>query len=147
MAVSELHESTTDISQGRSVARPAAKTLPGATKPSAPAAVAGVVSTPRAPAATPKAALTSRAPPAVPGRGGPPPPPPPPPAAAGPPKEMYRVLYNFTGQAGEMNLVKGEEVEVKEKDENGGCYIFVNLTSIGWWMVLKNGTEGWAPSN
>lgn len=34
-----------------------------------------------------------------------------------------------------MNLVKGEEVEVKEKDSNG------------WWMVVKNGQEGWTPSN
>jgi len=32
---------------------------------------------------------------------------------------MYKALYNFAGQAGEMNLVKGEEVEVKEKDDNG----------------------------
>jgi len=32
---------------------------------------------------------------------------------------MYKALYNFTGQEGEMNLVKGEEVEVKEKDDNG----------------------------
>lgn len=32
---------------------------------------------------------------------------------------MYKALYNFSGQDGEMNLVKGEEVEVKEKDDNG----------------------------
>ena len=32
---------------------------------------------------------------------------------------MYKALYNFAGQEGEMNLVKGEEVEVKEKDDNG----------------------------
>lgn len=34
-----------------------------------------------------------------------------------------------------MNLTKGESVEVKEKDANG------------WWLVVKNGSEGWAPSN
>jgi myosin-1 len=34
-----------------------------------------------------------------------------------------------------MNLVKGDEVEVKEKDDNG------------WWMIAKDGKEGWAPSN
>lgn len=32
---------------------------------------------------------------------------------------MYKALYAFTGQEGEMNLVKGEQVEVKEKDDNG----------------------------
>jgi myosin-1 len=34
-----------------------------------------------------------------------------------------------------MNLTKGDEVEIKEKDDNG------------WWMVVKDGQEGWAPSN
>ena len=33
---------------------------------------------------------------------------------------MYKALYNFAGQNGEMNLTKGELVEVKEKDDNGG---------------------------
>jgi myosin-1 len=32
---------------------------------------------------------------------------------------MYKALYNFAGQEGEVALVKGELVEVKEKDENG----------------------------
>lgn len=114
---------------GRSVHPPAAKVLPGATKPAAPPSVAAV----SAPAAKVKAAAAARAPPSIPGRGAPPPPPPPPPS--GPPKEMYKALYNFAGQEGEMNLVKGEEVEVKEKDDNG------------WWMVVKGGQEGWAPSN
>ena len=36
---------------------------------------------------------------------------------------MYKALYNFAGQEGEMNLVKGEEVEVKEKDDNGGWVV------------------------
>nr|XP_031862426.1 myosin-1 [Kwoniella shandongensis]KAA5529498.1 myosin-1 [Kwoniella shandongensis] len=124
-------------SSSRPTTRPTAKVLPGATKPSAPAAVASFAA---APAATLKAPVAhavagaGRAPPAIPGRGAPPPPPPPPPPA-GPPKELYKALYNFAGQPGEMQLVKGETVEVKEKDDNG------------WWMVVKNGQEGWAPSN
>jgi myosin-1 len=59
---------------------------------------------------------------------------------------MYKALYNFAGQEGEMNLVKGEEVEVKQKDDNGGSAERASLT-VGWWMVFKNGQEGWAPSN
>ena len=85
--------------------RPAAVALPGAAKPSAPASIAASV------------------------------PAPPPRAAPAPSKELYKALYNFAGQAGEMNLAKGEQVEVKQKDDNG------------WWMVVKNGQEGWAPSN
>jgi myosin-1 len=50
-------------------------------------------------------------------------------------KGAVQALYAFQGQDGEMSLVKGDEVEVKEKDDNG------------WWMVVKNGQEGWAPSN
>ncbi|KAK8864643.1 myosin-1 [Kwoniella newhampshirensis] len=122
-------------SSHRPTARPATKVLPGATKPSAPAAVASITSAaaaPRAPVLS--GAGAARAPPAIPGRGAPPPPPPPPPSS-GPPKELYKTLYNFAGQPGEMQLVKGETVEVKEKDDNG------------WWMVVKNGQEGWAPSN
>jgi len=71
------------------------------------------------------------------GRAPPPPPAPPAPIAAParPAKQMYKALYNFAGQEGEVALVKGELVEVKEKDENG------------WWMVVKNGQEGWAPAN
>lgn len=105
--------------QGRSNARPAAKTLPGAAKPSAPAALAA-----QTPVSIPKPTTggAARAAPPIPGANRAPPPPPPPPAApAAPPKEMYKALYNFSGQDGEMNLVKGEEVEVKEKDDNGAC--------------------------
>jgi myosin-1 len=47
---------------------------------------------------------------------------------------IYKALYNFEGQAGEMNLTKDGQYEVKEKDDNG------------WWLVVKNGQEGWAPS-
>ena len=73
--------------------RPAAVALPGAAKPSAPAAVAAPPV--KAPAA------------------------PPPRLPATPAKETYKALYNFAGQAGEMNLTKGEHVEVKQKDDNG----------------------------
>lgn len=148
---------------GRSQHRPQARALPGATKPNAPPTLGGG-SAPAAPPAPamPKAAGTPAAPPAppMPKAGGakvpaappmpkapvaaaarhhaPPPPPPPPPPAATPPvpkKDMYKALYNFQGQEGEMDLTKGDEVEVKEKSDNG------------WWMVVKNGAEGWAPSN
>jgi myosin-1 len=38
---------------------------------------------------------------------------------------MYKALYNFAGQEGEVALVKGELVEVKQKDENGtSAYTF-----------------------
>ena len=109
--------------QGRSTARPAAKALPGAMKPSAPPAVAATP-VPASAMMAPKTVNggAARPPPIIPGRGAPPPPPPPPPVAA-PPKEMYKALYNFTGQAGEMKLVKGEEVEVKEKDDNGKAFM------------------------
>lgn len=109
---------------GRSNYRPAAKQLPGAAKPSAPAALGNMPTS--TPVSAPKPSLggaatgAARAAPAVPGAARAPPPPPAPPAApARPAKEMYKALYNFTGQEGEMNLVKGEEVEVKEKDDNG----------------------------
>jgi myosin-1 len=32
---------------------------------------------------------------------------------------MYKALYAFAGQEGEMTLVKGDMVEVKQKDDNG----------------------------
>jgi myosin I len=91
--------------------------LPGATKPTAPAAFS--LAPAAVSAAGPKAGLVKssagggRAPPAPP-RAAPAPPPP-----VDPSKEWYKALYNFTGQEGEMNLTKGELVEVKEKDANG----------------------------
>ncbi|KAK1924006.1 putative microfilament motor [Papiliotrema laurentii] len=119
---------------GRSGNRPAAKQLPGAAKPSAPAALGSMPASTPVSIPKPTASGAGRAPPPIPGANRAPPPPPPPPPAQ-PPKEMWKALYNFTGQEGEMNLVKGELVEVKEKDENG------------WWMIVKDGQEGWAPSN
>ena len=95
-------------------------------KPSAPPAVAAAP-VPASTAMAPKVVNggASRPAPGVPGRGAPPPPPPPPPVSATP-KEMYKALYNFTGQAGEMKLVKGEEVEVKEKDDNGKPFMYTS---------------------
>ncbi|CED82244.1 microfilament motor [Phaffia rhodozyma] len=68
-------------------------------------------------------------------RGTPAPAPPSRPVAAKPENPKYKALYAFAGQEGEVDLVKGDVVEVKEKDPNG------------WWLIVKNGTEGWAPSN
>jgi myosin-1 len=121
MAVSSphLHVDGAD-KQGRSNNRPAAKQLPGATKPSAPPGAPAAPSMPTGGAATsrpvPKPAMGGGA-----GRAPPPPPAPPaaPPAPARPAKQMYKALYAFAGQEGEVALVKGELVEVKEKDENG----------------------------
>ncbi|KZT54789.1 myosin-1 [Calocera cornea HHB12733] len=66
-----------------------------------------------------------------------PPPPPPPPvsAPAAPEVPMYKALFDFSGQEGEMSMKKGDLVQVEEKDDNG------------WWLVKLNGKEGWAPSN
>ncbi|KAL6303973.1 P-loop containing nucleoside triphosphate hydrolase protein [Sparassis latifolia] len=88
---------------------------------------------------TPASTLTptvkvSRAPP---GRtvAPPPPPPPPPPPSSGPDVELYRAKYAFEGQEGEMTLKKDDIVEVVEMGDSG------------WWLVKKDGAEGWAPNN
>jgi myosin-1 len=52
--------------------------------------------------------------------------PPPPPPPRPPP---------FDGQEGEMSLKKDDLVELVEKDDNG------------WWLVKKDGQQGWAPNN
>ncbi|TDL28109.1 hypothetical protein BD410DRAFT_739578 [Rickenella mellea] len=72
------------------------------------------------------------------GRSVPPPPvrqaaPPPPPE--GPDVPMYKAKFQFDGQEGEMSMKKDDLVELVEKDDNG------------WWLVKRNGAEGWAPSN
>ncbi|KAL1706191.1 P-loop containing nucleoside triphosphate hydrolase protein [Schizophyllum commune] len=115
--------------------KPKAQPLPGksavAPPPAPPAPVAK-----QAPAVTPKVAPPSgggsRLPPAPPRQAAPPPPPPPP---AEPEVPMYRAKYNFDGQEGEMSLKKDDVVELVEKDDNG------------WWLVKKDGVEGWAPHN
>ncbi|KAI0368857.1 myosin class I heavy chain [Pilatotrama ljubarskyi] len=106
--------------------KPAAQPLPGKSTPAA--AV-------KPPAAIPSASSASsapRAPPPPPGRAAAPPPPPPPPE---PEVELYKAKYPFQGQEGEMTLQKDDIVELIEKDDNG------------WWLVKKDGVEGWAPNN
>ncbi|KAJ7161280.1 microfilament motor [Mycena crocata] len=116
--------------------KPAARPLPGKTTPSA--APTPVI---RAPAAAPKPAATTstaaaRAPPSK--RSSvqvPPPPPPPPPAPAKPTVPLYRAKFDFAGEEGEMSLAKDDLVELLEQDDNG------------WWLVKKDGVQGWAPNN
>ncbi|KAL4253614.1 Myosin-1 [Abortiporus biennis] len=103
-------------------ARPAAKPLPGKSTVT--------------PAAKPSAHVSHasvsapRAPPPPPSRSVAPPPPPPEPEV-----DMYKAKFPFDGQEGEMTLKKDDLVELVEKDDNG------------WWLVKKDGAEGWAPSN
>src|SRR6266702_1257255 len=82
------------------------------------------------PVASTASSTTSRAPPPPPIRGRVPPP-----APEEPDIPMYRAKFAFEGQPGEVSLVKDDLVELVEKDENG------------WWLVKKDGMEGWAPSN
>ncbi|THV07471.1 hypothetical protein K435DRAFT_833368 [Dendrothele bispora CBS 962.96] len=117
--------------------KPAAQPLPGKSSvtPAAPAVASKPI-----PVATPRPAATngSRAPPAPPrAAAAPPPPPPPPPPPAEPEVPMYKAKYAFQGEEGEMSLKKDELVEVVEKDNDGN----------GWWLIKKDGVEGWAPSN
>ncbi|GAA96617.1 uncharacterized protein L969DRAFT_624263 [Mixia osmundae IAM 14324] len=112
-------------------ADPMLKTAP-ASNPLRAAAPAIKPVTPKAPAA-PMASLNGALP-------KPPPPPPaaraPPPPPAPPAKPMLKALYDFaTTETGELNLTKNEQYELVQKDDNG------------WWLVKKNGAEGWAPSN
>ncbi|GHJ90026.1 hypothetical protein NliqN6_6428 [Naganishia liquefaciens] len=130
--------------QSRSQARPAARTLPGASKPAPPAVLGGASAAPSAIESTASAAgsaihANGVSKPASNGvaRAAPPPPPPPPVAPSRPAKDMYKAIYNFQGQEGELNLTKGEMIDVKQKDDNG------------WWLCVResSGEEGWAPSN
>jgi len=79
------------------------------------------------PASTPKSAPTRNS--------VPPPPPPPPPPPKEPDVELYKAKFAFEGQEGEISLKKDDIVELVEKDDNG------------WWLVKKDGQEGWAPNN
>lgn len=48
----------------------------------------------------------------------------------------YRALYDFeTVEPGEMPLTKGDIVELEDKEGHG------------WWLVKKNGVEGWSPAD
>ncbi|KAJ2655389.1 class II myosin [Coemansia sp. RSA 1200] len=68
----------------------------------------------------------------------PPPPAPPPPAppAAVPRNPRYKALYDFPPQRqGELGLETGKVYEIVDKNANG------------WWLGLRDGIEGWIPSN
>ncbi|KAH7930925.1 hypothetical protein BV22DRAFT_1115754 [Leucogyrophana mollusca] len=108
-------------SKAASKPKPASQPLPGKPTP------APVALKPASSSATPKA------PPAPPTRNSVPPPPPPPPAE--PDVESYKAKFAFEGQEGEMSFKKDDVVELVEKDDNG------------WWLVKKDGQEGWAPNN
>ncbi|KAN0100376.1 P-loop containing nucleoside triphosphate hydrolase protein [Tylopilus felleus] len=85
-----------------------------------------------------KPALNTVKPTTTPAPAPPPPParnPAPPPPPEEPDVELYRAKFAFQGQEGEMLLQKDDIVELVEKDNNG------------WWLVKKNGEEGWAPNN
>ncbi|EKM84062.1 hypothetical protein AGABI1DRAFT_117513 [Agaricus bisporus var. burnettii JB137-S8] len=108
--------------------KPIAQPLPGHSTPAAP--VQPIVKSARTPVAK---QATSTAGSTVPRA------PPPPPRAVAPPAEpetpMYKAKYAFEGQEGEMSLQKDDLVELVQKDDNG------------WWLVKKDGAEGWAPNN
>ncbi|KZT08699.1 uncharacterized protein LAESUDRAFT_49979 [Laetiporus sulphureus 93-53] len=101
--------------------KPAAQPLPGKSTPASavkPSIPTSSSSVPHAPPPPPSRAVAA--------------PPPPPPE---PDVEMYRAKFAFEGQEGEMSLKKDDLFELIEKEDNG------------WWLVKKNGVEGWAPSN
>ncbi|EIN13905.1 myosin class I heavy chain [Punctularia strigosozonata HHB-11173 SS5] len=101
--------------------KPAAQALPGKSAPTV---------TAKPSVATAASASAVRAPPPPPSRAAAPPPPP-----VEPDVERYKAKFAFEGQEGEMSLKKDDVVELVEKDDNG------------WWLVRKNGVEGWAPYN
>ncbi|KAJ7193312.1 myosin-1 [Mycena pura] len=103
--------------------KPAVQRLPGQTTVSA-APTPVIKATPVASTAVKRASIAA-----------PPPPPPPPPPAAKPSVPMYRAKFDFVGEEGEMNLSKDDVVELIEQDDNG------------WWLVKKDGVQGWAPNN
>lgn len=43
---------------------------------------------------------------------------------------MYKALYNFEGQEGELSIIKDELVELVEKDDNGLSAYCTTLDSI-----------------
>ncbi|KAF8640535.1 hypothetical protein AX17_000197 [Amanita inopinata Kibby_2008] len=69
------------------------------------------------------------------------PPPAPPRAVAAPPPpvqprvSLYKAKYAFDGQEGEVSLKKDDVLELIKKEDNG------------WWLMKKDGVEGWAPEN
>lgn len=114
-----INLSDPSLQKAKSVSRPkpTAQPLPG--KPVQPVAVAALKST-----------VAPRTPPPPPAKSPAPPPPP-----EEPDVDLYRAKFTFKGQDGEMALQKDDIVELVEKDNNG------------WWLVKKDGEEGWAPNN
>ncbi|KAI0695609.1 P-loop containing nucleoside triphosphate hydrolase protein [Cytidiella melzeri] len=113
-----LRKGGPDKKSSASRPKPASKPLPGkSTTTAAKPPPASTNSASRPPPAPPRAAV----------------PPPPPPAE--PDVELWKAKFAFDGQEGEMSLKKDDIVEVVEKEDNG------------WWLVKKNGAEGWAPNN
>ncbi|KAK0208714.1 microfilament motor [Desarmillaria ectypa] len=112
--------------------KPTARALPGKAYTTAvsPVSVAASTPTPK-PKPKPKPVPTS----VIPSNSSRPPLAPPPPPPAVPAVPMYRAKFVFEGQEGEMSLKKDDLVELVEKDDNG------------WWLVKKDGVEGWAPYN
>lgn len=85
--------------------------------------------------APPAVPVAPAAPPAPAAPEAPPAPVAPAPAAAAPRLPLYRALYDFvTSEAGELPLAKGDVVELEDKEGSG------------WWLVKKDGVEGWAPA-
>ncbi|KAF9270668.1 myosin-1 [Marasmius fiardii PR-910] len=115
--------------------KPTVRPLPGQSTVT-PAAAAPVKAS--QPVAIPKpSASTVSKPSTGAGSRAPPPPPPPPPPKVAPPEpqvEMWKAKYAFNGEEGEMSLQKDDVVEVIEKEGD-------------WWLVKKDGVEGWAPNN
>ncbi|KAF5352449.1 hypothetical protein D9756_005904 [Leucocoprinus leucothites] len=107
--------------------KPAARPLPGKSMPAA--APTPVITSNSTPVAKSAASNVVRAPPPPPRAVAPPPPP------AEPEKPMYKAKYAFEGQEGEISLQKDDIVELIQRDDNG------------WWLVKKDGEEGWAPHN
>ncbi|KAH9486271.1 class II myosin [Psilocybe cubensis] len=112
----------------RAKPKPATQPLPGQTTSSTLKSTPMPISTP----AVASNGAKSKPPPAPPRNVAPPPPPPPP---KQPEVPLYRAKFAFEGQEGEMSLKKDDVVELVEKDDNG------------WWLVKKDGQEGWAPNN
>ncbi|KAJ7597439.1 P-loop containing nucleoside triphosphate hydrolase protein [Mycena floridula] len=108
--------------------KPVARPLPG--KSTLTVAPTPVISATPKPVV--KAASTGgqRPPPAPPRNVAPPPPPP-----AAPSVPIYKAKYTFEAQEGEMALQKDDLLELVEQGDDG------------WWLVKKDGVEGWAPHN
>ena len=85
--------------------------------------------------------------------------PPPPPSPAVPPpaaqQNIYRALFDFTGQTeGELTIVADDLLEVIKKEGNGMNPTLTQLKSVivnistGWWLAkrISTGVQAWAPS-